>query len=233
MKKIKSNLIFISIIMIFIIVLAVVTYTVAWLIDSDSFIKEGETSTLKIEYLSWFEQDNNPGFGSSDIAASEYFLSDSVNEENNLNVVKMSLGDKTAPNYIGKLRFSINVNTNSEYYIRIKIKNEFFVEKTSRSTQIVRYNTLTQSEENMMPYNLEADWYYDPVSHYLYYNTKITSDSVIKVIDKEMTTIIDYLDSTTTTYINKYFVYLDLELEYVQANRMKAIWGFDEIPKAP
>lgn len=198
----------------------------AWLTDDKTSEHNGETSGLLIDYIIWFEQDGQVGYNPNiDIDASEYFKGESYN---NLKVIEMSAGNKNSINYIGNLRFQLNVTTNSDYYIRVKFKNEWFMERTSLSTNLTRYSTLNQSANSLMPYGISSNWYYDSKSNYIYFKNIVKTDSLIEVINSISNS--EYVDFSNSTSITKYLVYLDFELEFVQANRMYAIWGMDAIP---
>ena len=200
---------------IFVVLAFQITSIFAWLSDEKSKEFDGETSDLKVTYLIWFEEDGVEGYSSDDIDGSEYY-------NQNTKLLEMSAGDENAENYIGKLRVQIQVETNSKYYFRMKFANEYFLKRTIIANESIRYNSLPQAD-NLMPYGLGENWFYDNTSDYTYYQYQIDSTQTLNLIDSE--SLSEYSNRTTTTHIYEYFVYLELELEYVQANRMEAIWG--------
>jgi hypothetical protein len=200
---------------IFVVLAFQITSIFAWLSDEKSKEFDGETSDLKVTYLIWFEEDGVEGYSSDDIDGSEYY-------NQNTKLLEMSAGDENAENYIGKLRVQIQVETNSKYYFRMKFANEYLLIRTTIANESIRYNSLPQAD-NLMPYGLGENWFYDNTSDYTYYQYQIDSTQTLNLIDSE--SLSEYSNRTTTTHIYEYFVYLELELEYVQANRMEAIWG--------
>ena len=216
----------IIIIFIFLIIGLSITRIYAWLTDDKVTEHIGKTSELTINYNIWFEQDGVDGYNPNiDVDASIYYKGET---QKNLKVIEMSAGNKNAINYISKLRIQIDVNTNASYYIRAKFKNEWFMKRTSLSTNLTRYTTINQSGALLMPYGINSNWYYDLKSNYTYYKDIINSPATIDIINYNSRS--DYTDFSNTTSITNYLVYLDFEIEFVQANRMYAIWGFDNIP---
>lgn len=235
MSKAKQKLLFISLFLLVLVGLgAQVVY--AWFTVYKESEHEGETSSLEIEYKIWFDQNGNSIFEDGiDVDASRYYIGDDTNEagqpanELSLRLINMSAGDPSAENYIAKLRVQVRVFTNANYYIRVKFANEWFMARHSLSTNVTRYVTINQSNQLLMPYGLNSNWYYDPVTTYTYYQSNISDASItLPVVDKPSLT--EFSDSSTITFITKYYVYLDIQFEFVQANRMHAIWDLEEIP---
>lgn len=227
MGKAKHRFLLVTIISLIVLLVMGITGIYAWLTDNKDLSYDGVTSQFHLTYELWFDQ----GEGLDPIDASSFFIGDDE-DENNLKVIQMSLGDKKAPNYIGKLRIKVNIETNGKYYLRIKFNNEWFMEKKSLTTDLIRYSTLNQSGDNIMPYNLADGWFFDALSNYIYYTQEISTSSAIDVISLPMTTALEYKDYLSTSYETKYYAYLDVKFEYVQANRMYAIWNLDRIPQA-
>ena len=230
MVKSKRNLIFLLIAILALVLSLGAKAIYAWLTDIKEKSFDGTTSELILNYDLWFDQNNNGLIDAGEEAINFYIGDDE--EELDLQVLEVSVGNKDAINYIGNLRLHVNVETNSEYYIRAKFNSEWFVKKTSLNTMIVRQTTLALAEDYLMPYTLADNWYYDTTSAYTYYQNKITTNSEVDVVASPMIKTIEYTDSTTLTQVTIYSMYLDVEIEYVQANRMSAIWGIDTIPQA-
>ena len=224
MKKIKNNL-FIIILVLLMLISFTTLFIYAWLTDIKEKDFSGETSSLDIEQIIWFELDGVDGYTSGDVLASNYLAS--ANEEN-LDLLMISTGDVNASNYIGNLRMRVDIKTNGKYYIRLRFKNEWYMKRTSYLTETTKYMSLNQENDEVMPYGLADSLYYETNSNYVYYENLLEEDSLITIIDKASTTA--YEDKETATSNTTYFLYLDIEIEYVQANRMQAIWGLDSIP---
>lgn len=227
MIKTKRNLLIVIIVGLIVILGMGITSILAWLTDNKEIDYDGETSQFQLSYDIYFDQ----GEGLDPIPASQYYIGDDESEDN-LKLIQMSLGDQNAPNFIGKLRINISVTTNGNYYLRVKFNNEWYMARRSMTTDLVRYSTINQSGDTLMPYTLASNWYYDQASAYTYYTQPVNNSSVLPVINGPMTKTIEYKDYTTTSYETKYYVYLDVKFEYVQANRMYAIWNLDHIPQA-
>ncbi|MDD4212435.1 MAG: hypothetical protein PHY42_03430 [Bacilli bacterium] len=225
MRKHKNKLIFFSLILLFILSLSTLSIY-AWLTDTKEDLIPGNTSELIIDYIVWFDQNENGTYESgTDIDASTYYSGET---DDNLKVIVLSTGDETALNYIGKLRIQANITVEGSYYMRARFNHEWFMERTSRSSGLSTYNTINQSSENMMPYGLNAAWYYDTTSNYVYYSSTVTTSGTVSIVATP--SLSSYKDFSNTTYITKYFAYLDFELEFVQSNRMTQIWNIDSIP---
>lgn len=225
MRKRRLQLIFLSIMILFTLSLSTLS-VYAWLTDTQEDLLNGNTTELTVDYLVWFDQNANDTYESgTDIDASNYYLGEL---ENNLKVIVISLGNVTAENYIGKLRIKVDIVCNAGYYMRAQFNNEWYMKRTSRSSSLSTYTTINQSEDSMMPYGLDAAWYFDQTSNYVYYPTEVTTSQTISVVTSP--SVSTYTDFSNTTYITEYYAYLDFELEFVQSNRMTQIWGIDSIP---
>ncbi len=216
MRKHKNKLIFFSLIILFILSLSTLSIY-AWLTDTEEDHIPGNTSELIVNYIVWFDQNENGTYESgTDIDASTYYSGEA---DDNLKVIVLSTGDEAAPNYIGKLRIQADITVEGSYYIRARFNHEWFMQRT-----------INQSSSDMMPYGLDEDWYYDTTSNYVYYSSTVTASGTISIVTTP--SLSSYKDFSNTTYITKYFAYLDFELEFVQSNRMTQIWNIDSIPVA-
>jgi hypothetical protein len=222
--KTRKSVLIIFIVLILVVLALQITGIFAWLTDTSDSEFDGETSELKVVYRIWFEKDGTEGFGTGDISAEDYYIGDDQTEDD-LRVLLISTGNPEADNYIGKLRVQIIINTNGSYYARVKFAGEWFVERKTLPDGPIRYTTLNL-ETN--PYGIADTWYYDSTSGYTYYKNAINASGTIDCINSP--SLSNYTDKATTNQESKYYLHLDIDFEFVQANRMYAIWGFDTIP---
>ena len=144
-------------------------------------------------------------------------------------VIILNASNPASPNYIGRFKVTLRVSANIPSRLRVKIQDEWKLVRTYREDGFVIEEALSHRDDELNPanptyrYNLSYASKNDLSSGFMYYN---------HLIEKNQNYIINFITSgnpkavkNTITYYEECFVYFDLIVEMVQANRFSEIWG--------
>lgn len=151
--------------------------------------------------------------------------------------IVVNMFDENADNYVGKLKIDVIVKPVIAARLRVKIKQE---------TELIRYY-IDQNPENPIPplkeavYHSDQGYPYYPFSPlkfdptftikqnddgYMYYDQMVSKGNEITI------PIIEYGDPYTirvnSVLYEECYMYIDIELDIVQANRFAEVWGISE-----
>lgn len=151
--------------------------------------------------------------------------------------VIINMYDVGAENYVGNLKIDLKVKPVVAARLRIKIKQE---------TELIRYY-IDQSPENPIPplreavYHPDKDFPYYPFSllkfdssftirqnddGFMYYDQIVGKNS--EIIIPIINTGDPYTVRSNSVLYEECYLYLDMELDMVQANRFSEVWGISE-----
>ncbi|AUD62812.1 hypothetical protein BK010_04130 [Tenericutes bacterium MO-XQ] len=149
----------------------------------------------------------------------------------------VNMFDENADNYVGKLKIDIKVEPVIAARLRVKIKQE---------TELIRYY-IDQNPENPIPplkeavYHSDQGYPYYPFSPLRFdptFTIKQNDDGFMyydQIIPKSSETIIpviEYGDPYTirvnSVLYEECYMYIDIDLDIVQANRFSEVWGISD-----
>lgn len=181
--------------------------------DDTSSVSDYYNSTTKLITLNGLKKSIAQTINEPDIVQEEYFI-----EDFELNVLVTPIVTS---------------------YLRIKVQDEWSVTRNYLQSNFKRTESIIREDSvrgNLIsPYHLvlnsddSCDWVYDKISGYIYYK------NILEASDEEITLPVFsganyYNGKVNYIYIDTCTVSINILVEIVQANRINAFWGINEIP---
>lgn len=153
----------------------------------------------------------------------------------------LETGGEYNPNFLDDFKVSITVNPEVSSYIRVKVYDEWIVERTYHSFDEVQRYSIYHEADYLFPFRLadeswrtvgqtdfNTNWYYDADTKYVYYtiplqkNTEVTLPFIYGGDS--------YIPKISRVYSDTCSLVMNIRVEVVQANRFSQIWGITSIP---
>lgn len=151
--------------------------------------------------------------------------------------IVVNMYDQNAENYVGNLKIDLKVKPVVAARIRLKVKQE---------TELIRYYIDQNPENPIEPlreavYHPDKDFPYYPFSLLKFdpsFTIKQNDDGFMyydQIVGKQSETIIPLIESgdpytvrSNSVLYEECYLYIDIELDIVQANRFSEVWSISE-----
>jgi hypothetical protein len=185
----------------------------------------------------WFEDDEFLNViirpGSIEVSIQVYFddvevLSNSPYYDSTTKILQINTFDDQAPNYIGKLKITMQVVAHNTSRLRFRLLDEWVLTRYFTNggitNIIVPYDVVVQGI-NQSPYTIHPDFFRVSANPYYYFDGFIGKNQTLQF------TLVNgglpYPVRTTDNYYEEVFVHLQVIVDVVQANRIAEKWNVE------
>lgn len=223
-RKHKAKLTVLMFNMVFLLIASIVSIY-AWFELRNAYQTRIETGKMDAEVIVMFDQINGIQF-----------------YDQNKNAFLVNAFDQNADNYIGKIKVMVNITSNTPARVRIKFQDEWQIVRTLNDETIEdRVTTRIMYHEEMGPAYLPFSPFkwgssFNPLfdnQGYIYYPGIVKNNQTTPLVINLVNGGDPYPKRVTQVFTEECYVYVNVRVEIVQANRVEQIWNispsfFDE-----